>query len=115
LPATALRLGISLGGVDVKFASNELTDLEISNGDWVLLVKVNTTYMQWYQVSRTIGEPEEDPLVPERYSLTAKLNGPDMRIHEIFDGDSNSVVYGVILENVQTVYEKTIGLDFTGS
>lgn len=115
LPATALRLGISLGGVDVKFASDELTDLEISNGDWVLLVKLNSPYMQWYQVSRTIGEPEKDPLVQQNYSLTAKLNGPDTRIHEIFDGDPNSVVYGVILENVQTVYEKTIGLDFTGS
>lgn len=113
LPATALRLGISLGGVDVKFASDELTDLEISNGDWVLLVKLNTPYMQWYRITRTIGEPEEDPLVPELYSLTVKLTGPDMRVHEIFDGDPN--MYGVILENVQTVYEKTIGLDFTGS
>ena len=102
------HLGISWAGVDLVLRADVESDLDISGGDWIALVKQNQTQLRWFRVTRTSKPERED----NEFKLEVSLEGPDTNLDVWFPSDRPQA-FAVFIKNIRTVYEKTIRLDFS--
>ena len=106
--------GGGYAGGDVRLTSSEKAELEVDNGEWLMLIPpadgfapgvAPTGINRWYRVAKTSGdpEPEDDDFVRD-----VVLAGPD-----VVNLPPDNMARAIIVDNTVAVYEKTMELEFS--